>query len=168
MAIVIKKEDSLEIKCEFNEFCIREMGFEIDENDYLCDETTQSILQIKEKFIKYNNEDVYPILKANEIDLNLIENTRLMETIFQVYIINYANSHNMNLHGFAQSSLRGTEKGKFSVSYIVNGEVMTIESDPFENESLRIFNLVCKLNHRTIMYKPFERFDVIIEKDRRK
>jgi hypothetical protein len=161
----IAKSKSLEYKVGFNDYCMREMGFDIDEHNHLYDMETNTLLQIKEKFIAYNDEDVYPYLQYNEIDLNLIENYRLFETLFQVYITNYARSHNMDVRSFSLSKMKGTKKGKFTVSYMNNGEIVNIESDPYENESVRIFNLICKLNHRTHLY-DFEAFDIFIEKDK--
>lgn len=162
----IAKSKSLDYKIGFNDYCMREMGFEVDEDDHLYDMDTESILQIKEKFIKYT-EDLTPILKFNEIDLNLIENFRLMETLFQVYIGKYAQRHGMDVVGFSQSTIKGSRKGCFVVSYKQAGQIYEIKSDAYENESVRVFNLVCKLNHRTHLY-DFEKFDVIIEKERKK
>lgn len=162
----IPKSESLEYKVGFNDFVMREMGFDIDEYDHLYDLETETILQIKEKFIKYTDE-LYPYLQFNEIDLNLIENYRLLESLFQVYITNYARSHMMEIKSFSFSKMKGTKKGKFTLSYINGGRIVDIESDPYENESVRIFNLVCKLNHRVHLY-DFEAFDVTIEKDKKR
>lgn len=161
MSKIVKKEDSLDLKVGFNDFCMREMGLDLDEYDHVVDVDTESILQLKEKFFKYS-EDLYPILQHNEIDFNLLENFRLMDCIFQVYITKYAKQHNMNITGFAQSNIKGTNKGVFFINYKEDGQIKTFTSDAFENESVRVFNLICKLNHRDKIYN-FDELDVIIE-----
>ena len=71
-----KNIDMLDLKIRFNDAMMRELGLDITENDYVYDMDTESILQIKGKFIKYCDYE-YPILKYNEeIELNLIENPR--------------------------------------------------------------------------------------------
>ena len=55
-------------KMRFNDICMREYGLDItEEDDYVYDMDTESILQFKEKFIKYC-EECNPYLKPNEIE----------------------------------------------------------------------------------------------------
>jgi hypothetical protein len=164
--MIMTREKALDLKIGFNDYCMRELGLDIDENDHIYDIESEAILQIKEKFIKYS-EDLVPYLNFNEIDLNLIENFRLMETLAQVYLRRYADNNGMNIVGFSQSKIRGSRKGLFVVSHSVDGEIKEITSDAYENESVRVFNLICKLNHRSHLY-DFDKFDIIIEKDKKR
>ena len=80
-----KKIDYFDLKVRFNDVMMRELGIGIVEDDdhyldYLYDIDTGNILQIKEKFIKYCDYE-YPVIKFNEIEMNLIENPRLTETL---------------------------------------------------------------------------------------
>ena len=85
-----KKIDYFDLKVRFNDVMMRELGIDIVEDDdryldYLYDIDTGNILQIKEKFIKYCDYE-YPVIKFNEIEMNLIENPRLTETLcFESY-----------------------------------------------------------------------------------
>lgn len=162
----VKKSESLDYKIDFNDIFLREAGFGIadDYNDYIYDLDSNSIMQIKENFIKYN-EELIPKLRSNELDLNLIENFRLAETLFSVYISKYMKRNGLLLNGYSQTKIRGSNKGKIVVTYKKVGSniIETFESDSFENESLRIFNLICKLNHRTHLY-DFNEFDITILK----
>jgi hypothetical protein len=164
MAKLIKKIDSLDYKIDFNDICMREMGYDITEDGKLFHTDDNEIINIKEKFIIYS-EDLQPNLRSNEIDLNLIENSRLMETLFGVYITKYCQRKGWTLNGYSQSYIKGSKKGKFVITYKEQGdnEIKSFESDGFENESLRVFNMVCKLNHRAHLY-DFNRFDVQIDK----
>ena len=57
-------------------------------------------------------------------------------------------------------------KGTFVLSYLKNGKIENIKSDAFVNESVRVFNLICKITKRTHLY-DFESMDIIIEKDKK-
>ena len=146
-----KKESLLEFKVNFNDITMRELGLDIDENNHVYNIDTESIYQIKEKFIKYSDEE-YPVIRANEMDMNLIENPRLMEILFGIYITDWCKRKSYEFTSYYQSTIRGSNKGFFVVTYSVNGETDEIKSDVFVNESVRIFNLITKINHTTHMY----------------
>lgn len=80
-----KKVNLFDLKVRFNDVVMRELGLDTTDDDYLYNVDTESILQIKEKFIKYVDNE-YFILKPNEIELNLIENPRLMELLSLIHI----------------------------------------------------------------------------------
>ena len=161
-----KKENLLEFKVNFNDITMRELGLDIDENNHVYNIETESIYQIKEKFIKYSDEE-YPVIRANEMDMNLIENPRLMEILFGIYITDWCNRKGYEFTSYYQSAIRGSNKGFFVVTYNINGESSEIKSDVFVNESVRIFNLITKINHTTHLY-DLENFDIeILRKDRR-
>ena len=75
------KEEYLNIKISFNDYCMREMGFGLDDNDHLVDEDIETILRFKEKYIVYNDITLDPYVRGDEIDMNLLENYKLMELI---------------------------------------------------------------------------------------
>lgn len=157
-----KKIISLDLKMRFNDIVMRELGLGITDDDYIYDMDTESILQIKEKFIKYCDYE-NPTLKYNEIDLNLIENPRLMETLSLPYFSNYCKRNGITFETISQVLINGTNKGIFVLHYCINGETKCIESEPFINDSVRIFNLICKLNKTTNLYQ-FNNFDIEIER----
>lgn len=162
MAKLIKREKSYDLKVNFNDICMREMKYDVTDEDYLYNIDTDEIIQIKDKFIKYF-EDGYPEVNHNEIDLNLIENSRLMETLFLYYVRRWIERKHYKFVAIAQSPISGSSKGEFILTYEDNGAIKNIKSDAFDNESLRIFNLVCKLNHTSHLYE-FNDFDVEIER----
>lgn len=147
-----KKINITEIKVNFNDISMRELRLDIDENDHIYDMDTESIYMIKEKYIKYS-EDEYPNIMRDEIDMNLIENPRLMEILFGTWIVKWATRKQVEITSFYQSTIRGSNKGFFVMTYIdANGETQEMKSDVYINESVRIFNLISKLNHTSHMY----------------
>lgn len=160
-----KKQNLFEIKLRFNDIMMQELGLDITEDDYLYDMDTMSILQISEKFIKYFEYE-NPIVKYNEIELNLLENPRLCETLVIPYLTRYCESRGIIFHSISQSPIDGSKRGTFVLSYMHEGLVKEFKSDEFENESVRIFNLICKINKTTHFYE-FNKFDIEIKKDKR-
>ena len=158
------KKNMFEIKRNFNDIVMREMGLDIDDNDHIYNMDTETIFTFKGKFIKYTENEYQPIT-SNEIDMNLIENPRLMEILFCNFIDNYAKRKNIEITSFYQSAVQGSSKGFFVVTYLdgPTKETKEFKSDVFINESLRIFNLICKLNHRAHMYDT-TMFDIEIPK----
>ena len=154
-------EQMLELKIDFNDVCMREIGLGINDDDYVYIMDTMTLVQIKEKFIKYS-EDQYPMLRRNEIDLNLIENPRLMETLTYMYLANRLVS-TIRIVSISQNPIAGSRKGNCVLSYEKLGEIKEIRSDGFENESVRIFNLICKINKTEHLY-DFNKFDVSVQK----
>lgn len=167
----IYKKDSGELKMNFNDICLRELGLDITEDTSYVFDTDDiengvaNVYQINDKYLKYCDDNPYPFLGHDEIDFNMIENFRLMENLFSLFILKYAKRKGIEIVGYTQSIVKGSKKGKFILNYKINGQILSIESDAFENESVRVLNLVCKLNHRDHMY-PFEDFDVIVLKDK--
>lgn len=157
-----KKVDMTEIKINFNDIVMREFGLDVDDEDHVYDMDTESVYQIKGKYLKYS-EDVYPVIGAHEIDMNLIENPRLMEILFGTWIVKWAQRKNVEVTSFSHVQMRGSNKGYFVMTYVKDNEKFDFKSDVFLNESLRIFNLVTKLNHRDHMY-DVSQFDIEIER----
>ena len=161
-----KKINLTEIKVNFNDIVMRELGLDIDDDNHVYDLDTETIYKVKDRYIKYS-EDEYPIIHPSEIEMNLIENPRLMEILFGMWIPKWERRKNVEVTSFSQISVRGSSNGFFNMTYIENGEVKEIKSDVFINESLRIFNLICKLNHRVHMYDVSQFNIEIIRKDKR-
>ena len=159
-----KEQQTLELKIEFNDIVLREFGLGLDDDDHVVDLDTETIYQISERFIKYS-EDKIPILSTNEIDLNLIENPRLMEILFGMWANKWEarNQNQVKVTSYYQSAMRGSKKGFFVMTYLCNGLTKELKSDVFINESVRIFNLVCKINHTDHLYNDeINRFDIEI------
>lgn len=158
-----KKIDLLDLKIRFNDIMMRELGLDITEDDdYIYDIDTESILQIKEKFIKYCDYE-YPVLKHNEIEMNLIENPRLTETLCLPYLVRFCERNGVIFHTMSQVPIDGSNKGYFTLSYIAEGQTKEIKSNSYINESLRIFNLITKINKTEHLYR-FDELDVEIPK----
>ena len=54
-----KKINMPELKINFNDITMRELKLDIDDNNHIYDMDTESVYMIKEKYIKYS-EDEYP------------------------------------------------------------------------------------------------------------
>lgn len=157
-----KKINITELKVNFNDISMRELGLDIDDNDHIYDMDTESIFMIKEKYIKYS-EDEYPQIAKNEIELNLIENPRLMEILFGMWITKWASRKNVEVTSYYQSPIRGSNKGFFAITFLKNGEMQEMKSEVFINESVRVFSLISKLNHTSRMY-DLSQFDIEIKR----
>ena len=157
-----KKVDMFEISDRFNDIMMRELGLDIDDNNYVVDLESESYLTIKEKFIKYC-DNPYPMLRHNEIEMNLLENPRLTETLALPFLDRYCKRMGWTFHSTSQCSVTDSNKGYFLMSYTVNGETHDISSKTFVNESVRIFNLICKLNKTERLYQ-LDEFDIEIDR----
>ena len=161
-----KSQQLLEIKIDFNDIVMRELGLDYEDNGYIYDIDTSTIYTIKEKFIKYSEEE-FPVIAHNEMDMNLIENPRLMEILFEKWIVDWAKRKNVEITSHSQSAIGGSSKGIFIITYLNNGVSEEKRSDIFTNESLRVFNLICKLKGTWHLYAGRSAyFDIpIIRKD---
>ena len=79
------------IKIAFNDFCIRELKLDVSDDDRLCriDETDNSITLIKynDKFLKCPDE--YTIIRGDELELNLLKNVRIMDSLLSSFLDEY-------------------------------------------------------------------------------
>ena len=160
-----KDKKLLDLKINFNTIVMRELGLGYNDDGYIFkypenESDFAELLQIKEKFIKYS-EDQYPMIAHNEIDLNLIDNPRLMEYLVYMYL-----SENLSNPIVSIEIIQAPEGGGLCyavLTYKTESEVKSIKSDVFVNESLGLFNLVCKIKKTTRLYGYINEFDVIIE-----
>lgn len=157
-----KKNDLFKLTLIFNDAFMRETGLDIDDNDHVYNMETDSALVIREKFLKYRDYE-YPVLNANEIDFDLLANPKLCETLANMWLHDHINNDILSLD---QCIIPGSSKGTFVLSYLKNGKIENIKSDAFVNESVRVFNLICKITKRTHLY-DFASMDVVIEKDKK-
>lgn len=160
-----KEKKMLDLKINFNTIVMRELGLDYNEDGYIFkypdnEDDFAELLQIKEKFIKYSEEQ-YPIIAHNEIDLNLIDNPRLMEYLVYMYL-----NDNLANPIVSIEIIQAPEGGGLCyavLSYRTETEIKSISSDVFVNESVCLFNLICKIKKTTVLYRYLDEFDVIIE-----
>ena len=86
----------LDTRIAFNDICMREMKLDITDDGILYDMDTESILQYKERFIKYR-EDENTLIYQNEIELDLLRDPRLMEILANIYLQKYSARTGTNL-----------------------------------------------------------------------
>lgn len=148
-----REQELFELRVQFNDYVLRELGLDIDDDNYVYDIEREQILQINGKFIKYTEliTDSQYINKNKEIELNCIENAGLTEILAVRYIKYFCEKLGISLQSVSQECVNG-DNGYFSLAYISGGNILHKDSDCFTNESLRIFNLVCKLNKTERLY----------------
>lgn len=160
----MEKRITHDLIVNFNDIVMRELGLDITDDDKVYDMDTNTILQFNEKFIIYSEVE-FPALRADQIELNLLENSRLMHTLFGVYLNKYAMRKGIEVTSYYQSSTTSNKSGSGYMAFtaIVNGVNTETKSDNFLNESVRAFNLICKLNGTSHLY-DFNMFDIIDER----
>ena len=150
------------IKIAFNDFCIRELKLDVSDDDRLCriDETDNSITLIKynDKFLKCPDE--YTIIRGDELELNLLKNVRIMDSLLSSFLNDYQQRVGIEITSVFQSTHDKGATGYCGFKYIQNGKIKEQKSDDFINESLRMFNLITKLNHTSHLY-DFKMFDIV-------
>ncbi len=149
----------LDTRIAFNDICMREMKLDITDDGILYDMDTESILQYKERFIKYR-EDENTLIYQNEIELDLLRDPRLMEILANIYLQKYSARTGINITSVYQSTSIIGERGYYGFTWVNNGINQEYRSDNYCNEALRVFNLICKLNNTCHLY-TFEDFDII-------
>lgn len=157
---VKKQEITPELVERFNDISMREFGFDIDDDGHLFDMDLMTALTYKDKFLKYcDSED--RIVRPNEIELDLLQNNRLMNTLFGLFIDKYSQASGTYFNSTFQSASTYGKKGYMACTYVgKDGLVQEIRSNEYFNESVRIFNLICKINKSEMMY-DFEMFDLL-------
>ena len=157
-----KKTITLAMEIGFNDMVMQEMGLDINDHDHIYDEEDEVIIQYDGCYLKYYDTD-YIDLRPDEIKFNLIRNARLMDTLVARYIDKFCIRHGVQLSTYHQvGGFRGA-KGYAAITYVENGVSKEIRSDELVNESVRLFNLVCKINGTDDWY-DFEKFDIVEEK----
>lgn len=161
-----KRQNLFELKSIFNDIVMREMGLDINDDNHVYNMDTNELFMIKDRYLKYLETEYDPI-GHNEIELNLLENPRLMEILYGIWIQRRSAARGYEVTSYYLSNIRGSNKGFFVMTYAVNGKSSETRSEVFVNESLRIFNMITKINHTAHMY-DFSRFDIEIpRKDQR-
>jgi hypothetical protein len=105
-------------------------------------------LLYQNKFIHYPKE---AIQDRNIIPFDLINNSRLMQFLFSIYIRNYQIENNIQIQQFFLTPLNNEGYG----SAVIRQSSMTsdIESGMYRNESLRFIDLILK-NECSLIYNP--------------
>lgn len=159
MAKKKKNEITLDMQINFNDIAMRELGLDYDEDTFrVYDIDSESLLQYNQKFLVYKDYDS-PSLKADELELNLIRNVRIMDTLANNFIMKYAMRNGIDVNGVFQVGNKGV-KGYTLFTYIENGVTKEYRSDMFINESVRTLNLIAKLNKSSHLY-DFNEFDIV-------
>lgn len=154
-----KKKITFELKQNFNDIFMRELGLDISDDNRIYDMDSETMFQYNEKFIRYF-EDENDILRGDEIEFNMLENSRLAQMLVGIYLDKVSTIRGLEIISHVSStSVRG-EKGYAAFLYIEKGQTQECRSEIFLNESVRLFNLVCKLNHTDHLY-DFNEFDII-------
>ena len=149
-----------DIKCGFNDFCMRELKLDITDDDKVYYMDTNEILKYNDKFLKYP-ESEYTNIRPDEIEFNLLKNTRIMESLLSRFLDDYQRRNNIEITSILQSPNPGGD-GYCAFTYLCNGKTLEYISDNFKNESLRMFNLITKLNNTSHLY-DFSIFDIVEE-----
>jgi len=146
------------IREAFSDVVLRELELDITEDDKIYDADTMTLLQIDNMFLKYCPTQ-YTIVQHNEIKFNVIENSKLMQSMFGWYCNKLINRglNILSFNQYIQNNFKGIAAVKISRP---NGMIDTVESDLYLNESVRILSLICKLNGTDSMYN-FEELDVV-------
>jgi len=154
-----KEQKEWNLILDFNDKVMRELRLDLTpEDDLLCDDYNEIIIQIKGKFIKYI-EDENDTLKSNEIWMNFLKNPQLLEMVCYPFFNRYCMERGYEMQSLSHTITPRETRGQFNLVYSNNGIIETISSDPLMNESNQIFNLVCKINGTDHMYK-FDMFEV--------
>lgn len=158
-----KKKDIItqDLKCAFNDFCMRELKLDITDDDKVFYIDTNEILKYNDKFLKYP-EDEYTIIRPDEIEFNLLKNSRIMDSLLSRFLDEYQHRVGIEITSVFQSTPNKGVDGYCAFTYLQNGKNVEYRSDNFKNESVRMFNLVTKLNNTSHLY-DFEQFDVVEE-----
>ena len=148
----------------FNDMVMRELGLDLDEDNHVVNMETMEIFQIKDKFIRYK-ENEYDQVYFNEIELNLLENPRMMELLYGIWLNRREANRGIDITSIYQSQIRGSNKGFFVTTFMYSGESHEAKSDVFINESVRVFNLITKIRHTDHLY-DFAKYDIEIERSK--
>lgn len=150
-----------DLKCGFNDFCMRELKLDVTDDDKVYYSDTNEILKYNDKFLKYP-ENEYATFRSDEIEFNLLKNARIMDSLLSRFLDEYQHRTGIEITSVYQSTRAKGADGYCGFTYIENGKNVEYKSDEFRNESVRMFNLITKLNHTTHLY-DFKQFDIVEE-----
>ena len=126
---------------EFGDLTLRELGLEIDQNNYIVDQDTGNLLMFKDKKIKYNTDMVFRLNK-DEISYDPLNNSRLMNHLFSYYASKLADEDSVYIGSYFNIPIKESDKSIMKVKTDTN----IIKSEPYFNESVRIMDVICKIN----------------------
>lgn len=125
---------------DFADLTLKEIGLDVDEDNHIIDEETGMPITAKGKFLKFNCGAVSRTTR-DEINYDPLNNPKLMNFLF----------------GYYSSKLEAEGSRGVDICYTTNGpedkQILNIktgddalESEPYYNESVRIMDVICKLN----------------------
>lgn len=161
MATKKKQIITQDLKCAFNDFCMREMKLDVTDDDKVYDMNTDTILKYNDKFLKYP-ENEYTAIRPDEIEFNLLKNSRIMDSLLSKFLDDYQHRVGIEITSVFQSTPVRGDYGYCAFTYLQNGKNVEFRSNNYKNESLRMFNLITKLNHTEHLYE-FDQFDIVEE-----
>lgn len=154
-----KKEITFELRENFNDIVMRELGLDITDNNEVFDIETDSLLSFGDKVLIYPEYE-FQRLKPDQMELNFLENSRMFTMLFGMYLDSNAKAQGVEISSVYQSESKRGIKGYMAYTKIENGAIVTVKSKEFFNESVRILNLLCIINRTDHLY-DFEMFDII-------
>ena len=83
-----------------------------------------------------------------------------MDSLLSSFLDEYQQRSNIERFSVFQSTHDKGATGYCGFKYMQNGKIKEQKSDDFINESLRMFNLITKLNHTSHLY-DFKMFDIV-------
>lgn len=128
---------------EFSDLTLREIGLEVDANGHIVDEESGNPITMKGKYLKYNYGPVKRTSRE-EINYDPLNNPKLMNMLF-CYYSNKLESEGSRGVDMYSTNLFGEDKVVLKAKVGDN----TIQSEPYLNESVRIMDVVLKMNDST-------------------
>lgn len=126
---------------EFGDLTLRELGLEVDKDNYIVDQDTGNLLTVKDKKIKYNSETIFRLNK-DEISYDPLNNSRLMNHLFGYYTSKLADEESIYIESYFNIPTKDSNKSIMKVKT----QDETFKSDAYFNESVRIMDVICKMN----------------------
>lgn len=125
---------------EFGDLTLREIGLDVNEDNHIVDEETGMPILMKGKFLKYNHGPAKRVTR-DEINYDPLNNSKLMNMLFGYYSDKLESEGSRGIDMCASAI---TPNGK-QVLKVKTGDD-SIQSNPYYNESVRLMDVICKLN----------------------
>lgn len=126
---------------EFGDLTLRELGLEINQDNHIVDQDTGHLLTFKDKKIKYNTGIIFRLNK-DEISYDPLNNPKLMNHLFAYYTNKLADEESVYIGSYFNIPVNNSDKFVMKVKT----DDSFIKSEPYFSESVRIMDIVCKLN----------------------
>ena len=125
---------------DFADLTLKEIGLDVDEDNHIVDEETGMPITAKGKFLKFNCGAANRTTR-DEINYDPLNNPKLMNFLFGYY------SSKLEAEGSRGVDICYTTSGPEDKQILnVKTGDDSLESNPYYNESVRIMDVICKLN----------------------